>query len=118
MADVELIGMDTVLAQLQAMHTKLAAQMTAEVKACVEQGKDLAMSLAPVKTGLLRSRMQVRQVSGGGSDTVMFELYNDTPYAIFQEMGTKHMRAHPFLTPAMHFTQSQLKARLSSIHLG
>lgn len=54
--------------------------------------------LAAKRTGRL-SRSNRVTVAGN-----LARISNRVPYAGFQEHGTQHMRAHPFMRPAAHMT--------------
>lgn len=57
-----------------------------------------AQSLAPYKTGELRD--SIRYDYSLTSHTLVFVV--DAPYGIFQEYGTRHIRPHPYLRPALN----------------
>ncbi len=64
-------------------------------------GRDVvqrAEALAPVKTGLLRSSIGFDYSLS--DHTLVFHV--DAPYGIFVEYGTRNMRPHPYLRPAMN----------------
>lgn len=65
-----------------------AARQTAESIA------EMAQSLAPVRTGRLRDSITVDQDSEGAT------VSTDVNYAVFQEYGTSHDPARPYITPA------------------
>lgn len=56
-----------------------------------------AKARAPVKSGYLRSSIR-KQIVKAGFEA---EIIVDAPYAAFQEFGTVHHPAHPYLYPAM-----------------
>lgn len=66
--------------------------------------KAAAMRNAPVRTGHLRSSIYARI-----KDWVA-EIGVDVTYALFVELGTRHMRAQPFLYPAIQEYLPQLEA--------
>lgn len=57
--------------------------------------KAQAMRNAPVVTGYLRSTIYARVKEW------VVEVGADAAYALFVELGTKYMRAHPYLYPAI-----------------
>lgn len=54
-----------------------------------------AKQLAPVDTGRLRNSIEHHPE---GNDTMIVE--TGVEYAIYQEMGTSRMKAHPFMKPS------------------
>lgn len=60
-----------------------------------------ARRLAPVDTGFLRSTIDWAIV-GEGIQGMVLHVFVGAPYGIFQEFGTRKMRAHPFLRPAIN----------------
>lgn len=58
-----------------------------------------AKRLAPVDTGRLRSSITWALYRDGRG--LYAEVGSRVLYAVFQELGTRYMRAHPFLVPAL-----------------
>lgn len=52
-----------------------------------------------VRTGRLRS--SIATVPGEDSVSVYVDIGSDVSYAAFVELGTRHMRARPYLRPAL-----------------
>jgi HK97 gp10 family phage protein len=78
------------------VHRQLAS-WAADVKA-------LAKQLAPVRTGHLRSSIHAKI-----SEWVA-EIGAEATYALFVELGTRHMQAQPYLYPAIQEHLPQLEA--------
>ena len=78
------------------VHRQLAS-WAADVKA-------LAKQLAPVRTGHLRSSIYAKI-----SEWVA-EIGAEATYALFVELGTRHMQAQPYLYPAIQEHLPQLEA--------
>lgn len=57
-----------------------------------------AKRLAPVDTGRLRS--SITHQLGSDGEGLYAQVGSDVEYAIFQELGTRYMDAHPYLRPA------------------
>jgi HK97 gp10 family phage protein len=76
---------------------RLLASWAADVKA-------LAKQLAPVRTGHLRSSIYAKI-----SEWVA-EVGAEATYALFVELGTRHMQAQPYLYPAIQENLPQLEA--------
>lgn len=76
---------------------------------------------APVRTGRLRSSILGGSYKGGSypqgyglqlaTDTVFYKgsVGSGTNYGLFVEMGTRFMRAQPFLQPAINSTSDQVQ---------
>lgn len=81
-------------AVVAAVEKRIDTNMRAAGQAIVTR----AQQLAPVRTGRLRAGIgfTYRQ-----SDKVL-SIYDDVPWAIFQEFGTRNMRAQPFIRPALN----------------
>jgi HK97 gp10 family phage protein len=62
-----------------------------------------ARRLVPVKTGYLRSTIYAR------IQQLVAEIGADAAYALFVELGTKHMMAQPYLWPAIQQYLPQLE---------
>ncbi len=57
-----------------------------------------ARAYAPFRTGYLRNTIDVFYDAVGKS----IEIYVGAEYGLFQEFGTRHMHAHPFIRPALN----------------
>jgi HK97 gp10 family phage protein len=62
-----------------------------------------AMRLVPVRTGYLRSTIYAKVQEW------VVEIGADATYALFVELGTKYMQAHPYLYPAIQEYLPQLE---------
>jgi HK97 gp10 family phage protein len=67
-----------------------------------------AMRLVPVRTGYLRSTIYAK------IQEWVAEIGADATYALFVEFGTKYMRAHPYLYPAIQEYLPQLETVVSA----
>lgn len=90
-------------------------------KLIVEEAK----RLAPYKTGLLRDSIRAIDARDGlllygrlSPDVAIYigpvgsDEDGDVYYAKFQEFGTRHMRAHPFMRPAIAAKRDAAKGRV------
>lgn len=61
-----------------------------------------AQQLAPVRTGALRQSITyvVAYNEAGGRHTLSIQV--GVPYGIFQEFGTRNIRPHPYIRPALN----------------
>jgi hypothetical protein len=64
---------------------------------------------SPVRTGQLRGAWKVRLVGNG------LNLTNDTPYAVYNEFGTKRMAARPMAAPTLPEAQAVFKGELARL---
>lgn len=62
---------------------------------CGQIYENHAGDYAPVNTGRLRNSIEHHME---GNDTVVIQ--TDVEYAVYQEMGTRRMKPHPFMRPA------------------
>lgn len=60
----------------------------------------VAKSLAPVDTDALQQDIKV-QGTGVDNKGTYVDVGTTEPYALYQEFGTVHNRAHPFMRPAI-----------------
>ncbi len=91
-----------------------------EVRRDLKQAADVIVSkareLAPVDTGHLKYRIRSRQANWS-KDGMAYEIVSDAvyrvssagPYPSFQEFGTVHNKAHPYLFPAMKASKAEVK---------
>lgn len=111
---LEVSGVLRVLENLAAYEQDAQFAIEDALEAAAKEAKEYADHHVPVRTGYLKSRTQVGKLEKdiGG---VSIELFNDAPYSGFVEFGTVHMRAQPFLTPAMEYGRMRLMNRLRSM---
>lgn len=81
---------------LQRHVHRYLASLAADVKA-------EARRLVPVRTGYLKSKIYAR------IQEWVAQIGADAAYALFVELGTRHMRAQPYLWPAIQQYLSQLE---------
>jgi HK97 gp10 family phage protein len=112
--EMRVIGIDQFISRLQQLDQRVRSNARDAVNASVLEGQQMAMALSPVRSGYLRSRNQIH-AAGGLTNVILYELYNDAPYARFVEWGTRKMRAHPFMTPAVEYARMRLARRLASV---
>jgi HK97 gp10 family phage protein len=85
-------------ANLQALLEGPRGPVARDLARRAERVRSRAAALAPVDTGRLRSSITWRIVFRGGVAAVVSAPVH---YAIYQELGTRYMRAQPFLVPAL-----------------
>lgn len=75
---------------------RLPERVTDALRAAGAEGEATAKVLAPVDTGYLRNSIGHDLVEPG----VAMELTAAAHYAVYVELGTRHMAARPFMAPA------------------
>jgi HK97 gp10 family phage protein len=94
--------------QLSGNLRKLAKEA---VEAAALQTEAIAKPLAPVDTGALRNSIQAMK----GDNDLTWVVNVGQEYGIFQEYGTVHQAAHPFMTPAVEIVRPQFMAAMGDI---
>lgn len=69
-----------------------------------------AMQAAPVDTGNL-----VASITAKSTGALRWQVSANTPYAIYVEMGTRHMSAQPYLLPALRQTWPQFMTAIGGL---
>ena len=69
-----------------------------------------AMRRAPVDTGTLRASIQARRVK-----RAHWRVSVGVHYGIYQEYGTVHSPAHPFMRPAVRAVQRQFRQAMKAV---
>jgi len=94
---------------------RLYAQYAARIEAAVNETAEAvaadAQKRAPVLTGRLRAEVHAEPAAGG--PVFVARVVSPTPYAKYQEFGTRHNRAQPYLRPALAAQRSAYRARLA-----
>lgn len=99
---VSITGIDDALATLDAAVRPETLRSGLGAAAFFVEGK--AKIKAPVDTGFLSNSIQVDEVTEHQATVVA-----GAEYAIYQEMGTRFMPAHPFMRPAIEDNQTQIR---------
>ena len=87
----------------------LPANATAAAQKTAESIAEMARALAPVKSGRLRDSIIVETEADGAT------VSTDVPYSVFQEFGTSHVPAHPFMTPAAEAERSNFIDNVAAV---
>lgn len=96
--------------KLREMGSSLRQKAGAVCQRAALQCEALAKVHAPVDTGALRSSIQAEQES-----ETAWIVAPHVDYALFQEMGTSKMAAHPFMTPAAEAVKPQFLTEMRGI---
>ncbi len=91
-----------------ALPKSVRKEVRREMKFAADIIVDKAKELAPVDTGHLKNMIRSRQADWASNgmvyEIVSTTIYNNSsygPYPSFQEFGTRHNKAHPYLFPAV-----------------
>lgn len=99
------------MARLVSRIRQAVERITREADEAVQETasdvRDLAKTLAPVRTGRLRKSIGKRKTRRGAA-----AVGTDVEYGVFQEFGTRKMSARPYLTPALEQGKEILRAKL------
>jgi HK97 gp10 family phage protein len=91
--DVE--GLEEFKVAMQQFDSGMQRQVHEQLEGWVMEVKEYAKSLAPVRTGLLRSSIYAK------INEWVAEIGAEATYALFVEFGTQYMQARPYLYPAV-----------------
>lgn len=92
--------------RLPALPVQVRTLLSQEVGKAAFEIQAKAQALAPVKTGTLRRSIHTVMAANGQSATVG----PSVEYAKFQEFGTRHHAARPFMRPAAEAVLPQFAA--------
>jgi len=87
----------------------LVSEVMAKVAADMKRD---SMSRAPFVTGNLRATHYFKKVG-----PFTYEVGSNAPYAVYVELGTRYMRAQPFLVPAWVAARYRMIQALGRIRL-
>lgn len=110
--DYRVFGLDELVVKLHAMGGSVINALTKAVHTTGVTARDRAKAHAPVaqvQGGTLKNSISERMENG--DDGVASVVYTNVPYAIYQEMGTYKMAAHPYLMPALNECKPVLDAQ-------
>ena len=96
-------GMDTLENYLADLPYRKPEKEHEKMTEILDQAVEIAKTNAPVRTGRLRESIGWEQTEETG-----YNLYARTPYAKFQEFGTRYIEPHLFLTQAYNFILNKL----------
>lgn len=90
------VDTSSVIEMLQAGIDGLEESLTEAMDQAGSQMADVARSIVPVRTGFLRSTIY-HEVDG-----LSLTLTADASYAGYVELGTRYMKAEPYIRPAFY----------------
>jgi HK97 gp10 family phage protein len=95
------------VSRIQEVVLNLTPAVDRAVQSTAREIRDTAKTLSPVKTGKLRKSIESRKTGEAQA-----QVGTDVDYGIYQEYGTRHMSAQPFLTPAFQAHKDTLKHKI------
>lgn len=105
-------GLDSLMGKLNSMGGNVKKALKAAVVNTTLSAQTDAKANAPVDTGNLRNHILVRNEETG--EKIEGAVYNNVPYAIYQELGTSKMNAQPHMMPALEANKSVFKYQAES----
>ena len=106
---VEIKGLDSLMAKLDAMGGNVLDALGKAVKVTTEIAKSDAQTNAPVDTGMLVQSLTHGTDVVYNADSVTGIVGTSAYYAAYQEFGTVNMAAHPYMMPALNANKSTFK---------
>lgn len=88
------VKLDT--ARLDQLAARLDTNVSNALRRVAVQAHARAANLAPYDTGNLSNTMRMDQ-----ENELIYVVYDQTEYGIWQELGTSRMPAQPFMVPAI-----------------
>lgn len=101
---VEIKGLDSLMAKLNAMGGDVLEALGEAVFQTTLIAQSDAEVFVAVDTGALKTSISGDIDIDAGS--VVGKVYTNSPYAVYQEMGTVKMAAHPYMKPAANANES------------
>lgn len=101
---VEIKGLDSLMAKLNAMGGNVLDALEKATKQTSLAAQADARDNAPVDTGNLKQSISTEHARS--TEAATSTVYTNVEYGLYQEMGTVKMAAHPFLMPALNANKS------------
>ena len=101
---VEIKGLDSLMAKLNAMGGDVLEALEKATKQTALAAQADARDNAPVDTGNLKQSISTEHERSIKAATST--VYTNVEYALYQEMGTVKMAAHPYMMPALNANKS------------
>ena len=101
---VEIKGLDSLMRKLDRMGGNVLDALEKATKQTALAAQADARDNAPVDTGNLKQSISTEHERS--TEAATSTVYTNVEYALYQEMGTVKMAAHPFLMPALNANKS------------
>lgn len=105
---IEIKGLDSLMAKLDGLGGNVLNALEKAVFTTSLKAQADAKANAPVDTGALK--MSISANVDKKSSRVEGAVYTNNPYAVYQEMGTVNMSAHPYMMPALNANKSTFES--------
>ena len=103
---VQITGLDSLMRKLDSMGGNVLDALGEAVEQTTQVAIDDAEANVAVDTGMLQQSIVHGSDVVYNTDSVTGIVGTSAYYAIYQEMGTVNMAAHPFLMPALNANKS------------
>ena len=113
---IEIKGLESLMRKLDSMGGNVLDALGKAVEQTTQVAISDAQTNAAVDTGMLRQSIVHGSDVVHNTDSVTGIVGTSVHYAIYQEMGTVKMAAHPFLMPALNANKDTFK-KLSEAEL-
>ena len=101
---VNVKGLNSLIKSMPGIASKSAARVASSV---VAEAKERSR----IRTGKMRRGWRKKKTGSG------YIVFDDVPWTVYNEFGTRHMAAQPMLTPAMRHAASKLSRELKALFL-
>lgn len=108
MAGISGIKLDT--AALDKLAAHLNTNVSTALRRAATQAYGIAADLAPYDTGALSNTLRMDRDS-----ELLYTIYDQVEYGIWQELGTSKMGAQPFMTPAIERVSGQIGQMIAEV---
>lgn len=109
MIEIEVTGLEEAMRKMGNLKAKLHDEVTQAVKEVADMVVDEAKTYAPIRTGVLKRSIQIKEVDNFNS-AVTIEAA--APYAGFVEYGTSKQPPQPFMRPPLDHAVDELPRRI------
>jgi len=101
---VEIKGLDSLMRKLDRMGGNVLDALEKATKQTSLAAQADARYNAPVDTGNLKQSISTEHARS--TEAATSTVYTNVEYALYQEMGTVNMAAHPYMMPALNANKS------------
>jgi HK97 gp10 family phage protein len=92
--EINVEGIEEMESWLESLPDNIEEKVRDKMQEIVEDATEQARSEAPVRTGKLRASIGWMRIAEG------FKIFAEVPYAVYQEFGTRYIKAKLFMTRA------------------